>query len=175
MMTAALAALVLASPPGCAPRDRASADSPRAADTSVRPAVTPPLVGQDLRALRWIEGTWRGTGETQPAFYERYSLADDSTLVVESFADSTMARVTDSTRFELRGGALTSVPQAPGARWYGSALSGDSVRFEPLSGARNAFVWKRGSGADDWVAVLSWPAASGGRVREVTYTMRRWK
>ncbi len=139
----------------------------------------PPVVGADLRALRWIEGTWRGTGDAQAPFYERYRLANDSTLVVESFADSTLAAVTETSRFHLRGGALTSVPGAAGdppaggPRWYASALSPDSVCFEPLAAVRNPFVWRRSPSPDEWLAMLSWPATAARPARTVTYTMRR--
>lgn len=40
-----------------------------------------------LRQMPWLLGTFRGggaDGTVQEPFYERYSLADDSTLVVES-------------------------------------------------------------------------------------------
>ena len=145
--------------------------------TPVQP--TPPRIAANLRALQWITGTWRGSGVGQAPFYERYRLADDSTLVVESFADSTLRKVSEVTRFALRDSALTSLPGASGepqagvARWYGSALSSDSVRFEPLTGARNTFVWARGATADEWLARLTWPATGDRPARVVSYAMRR--
>ena len=35
---------------------------------------------------RWIEGSWRGTGDEQLPFYERYKFENASTLVVETLA-----------------------------------------------------------------------------------------
>ena len=173
----------------CGGRERASVDTtarrsdsaPPSPSASAPPTRTPPVVGGNLGQLRWIEGTWRGTGVTQPPFYERYRLVDDSTLVVEGFPDSTIAAANDVTRFRLRGGILTSAPGASGEptaqtpRYVASTLSSDSVRFEPLVGVQNSFVWRRGTTANDWVAVLSWPATAQRAARQVTYTMRRWR
>lgn len=144
-------------------------------------APTPPVVGRDLRALQWIEGTWRGSGDQQAAFYERYRLADDSTLVVETFGDSTVTTVTETTRFRLREGKLTSAPGASGEpapaapRWFASSLSPDSVRFEPLIAVHNVFVWRRGNTPDEWTAVLNWASSPTRPRRQATYTMRRWR
>ena len=44
----------------------------------------------NLSALRWIQGSWRAerTLGGQTLFFERYTFADESTLVVESYAVS---------------------------------------------------------------------------------------
>lgn len=165
----------------CTSRETGSArdSSAAAAAAPAPPLPTPPRIAANLRALKWITGTWRGSGVGQAPFYERYRLADDSTLVVESFADSTLRTVSEVTRFALRDSALTSLPGASGeppagvARWYGSALSNDSVRFEPLTGARNSFVWARGTTANEWLARLTWPATGDRPARVVSYAMRR--
>lgn len=133
----------------------------------------------DLAHLRWIVGTWRGSGTDQAPFYERYRFADDSTLLVESFADSTLGRVTDVTRFELRRGQLASTPNDPrpnASRWAASSIERDgSVTFVPLARARNRFTWRRDS-PDAWTAILDWPATPGGaEARRRVYDMRRWK
>jgi hypothetical protein len=182
MRTAALTTCLLGVL-ACGASDDAVPDSPAAAPAAAGVSVhapTPPVVGRDLRPLQWIVGEWRGTGAAQAPFYERYRLADDSTLIGESFTDSTFATVGETTRYQLRSGALTSVPGATGepdgkaVRWYASALADDSVRFEPLANARNSFVW-RGVGSDEWSAVLTWPATSARPARPVLYTMRRVK
>src|ERR1700755_1314463 len=52
------------------------------------PAATPARIGAaELAKLRWIEGAWRGTGDVEKPFYERYRFENDSTLAVESFPD----------------------------------------------------------------------------------------
>lgn len=159
----------------------ARATVPTSGDSISLGVRRPPLTDRDLAHLRWIEGTWRGSGAEQPPFYERYRFADDSTLVVESFADSTLGAVTDVTRFELRGGRLTSVPGArptgstPVARWVATGFTADTaVTFTPLANARNSFTWRRDS-PDAWTAILDWPATADKPARRRVYDMRRWK
>ena len=122
----------------------------RAQATGAAATVSPPtaaaLGATDLGRLRWIVGDWRGVGTagtTQAPFYERYQFADDSTLVMEGFADSTFASATETTRYELRAGRLAD------ARGRGTAVRLDSlgVEFAAASGARNGFRWERAPGA----------------------------
>jgi hypothetical protein len=121
----------------------------------------------ELRQLRWIEGTWRGSGSGQAPFYERYRFVDDSTLMVDSFADSTLAAVTESAPFELRGGRLSS----GGGRWVASQLTRRWVTFIPVR-ARNLFTWRYDS-PDSWTALLAWPATDTQPARMATYRMER--
>ena len=90
---------------------------PAAFVASAKPAVLTP---KDLRALRWIEGTWRGAGGGEKPFFERYAFVDDSTLRMESFADSTLGRVSDTTFYELRGGRFAN--RSARARWVAATL-----------------------------------------------------
>src|SRR5262245_21768088 len=74
----------------------------------------------DLQKLRWIEGTWRGTGDVDKPFFERYRFESDSVLAVESFADETLAQVTDTTRFELKDGEFGGGSE--GARYVANSI-----------------------------------------------------
>ena len=116
-----------------------------------------------LKQVPWLLGTFRGRGEgatVQGPFYERYSLADDSTLIVESFKDSTLTGAIDTSRYEARRDSLTSV----GARRYvATAIAADSIVFGPLVGVRNGFTWRRGDDSS-WIAVITPLGASGERV-----------
>lgn len=135
------------------------------------PRTTPATITRaEFTRLRWIAGSWRGTGVGQPPFYERYRFVDDSTLLVDSFADSTLATVTETSRYELRGGRLGNTGNV---RWGAVTIDAASVRFAPIAGARNEFTWTRES-RDAWVAVLRWPAAAGQPARERTYRLTRW-
>jgi len=60
------------------------------------PATPAKLTAEDLKKLRWIEGTWRGTGVNQPAFFERYRWENDTTLAVDSFENEKLEKVTRS-------------------------------------------------------------------------------
>jgi hypothetical protein len=127
-----------------------------------------------VRQLRWITGDWVGTGSgstTQAPFYERYSFRDDSTLVVYSFADSTRARITDSTVYALHSGRFTNA--ASNSQWAAARIDSTLALFVPVARARNLFVWERRS-ANEWQAVIEWPANDGTPMRR-TYMMRRMR
>ena len=168
---AALATLLLVAcdpPPRTAP---AAAPAPATAPptATASPRVARITVG-DFRELRWIEGSWRGSGINQAPFYERYRFADDSTLVVDAFPDSTLATVSESTRFELRGGTLGNASAT--VRWVASRLDDRAVDFIPVAGARNTFTWRFES-PDRWTALLHWPASDTRPARDATYNMER--
>lgn len=158
----------------CGDRDK-SADTPAAAPS---PSATPQptivaarISSGTLTRLPWLLGTFRGTGAegtAQAPFYERYSLANDSTLIVESFTDSTLTGKIDTTRYEARHDSLST----PGsARYLATAISGDSVTFGPFVGVSNGFTWRKGDAAG-WTAVII-PAKANAPRR--TYRMVRLK
>lgn len=139
------------------------------ASCAERPAM---IRAADLRAVRWIVGTWRGS-DGQAPFYERYQFLDDSTLLVESFKDSTLADVSESTRFELRSGRLANAVPENAAQWVAVRLAGGAITFAPVRRARNRFTWRPES-ADVWIAELAWPASNAASARTRTYRMVRW-
>lgn len=151
----------------------------RAQAPSAAPAASPPtaarLGARDLARLRWIVGDWRGVGTagtTQAPFYERYRLADDSTLIMEGFADSTFGTATETTRYELRAGRLADA----GGRWTAVRLDSLGVEFAAASGARNGFRWERAPGAGArpgaWQATILAGDRSGA-VRQRHYRLER--
>ena len=125
----------------------------------------------DLVKLRWIEGTWRGTGDVESPFFEKYHFENDSILVVESFSDGTLSKVTDVTRFELKEGQFGN--SGEGARWAATRLDEGSILFEPVARARNTFIWEKVS-KDEWKAVLAWPATETSAAKQRVYRMQRW-
>ena len=124
----------------------------------------------DLKSLRWIEGTWRGTGDVEKPFFERYHFENDSTLVVESFSDETLSKVDDVTRFELKEGQFGNGGE--GARWAATQLDDNSITFEPVARARNTFRWERQS-ENVWKAILKWPANGNTPAKQRAYQMER--
>jgi hypothetical protein len=136
------------------------------------PAQTTPsaqVSADAFNTLRWLEGRWVGSGETQPPFYEEYKFVDDSTAVSRSYADSTFRSVTDSSVIRLRSGTLESVGNS--TRYIAVAIAADSVVFAPGAGARNGFRWHRRS-ATEWIAVIE-PITGGAQRAPVTYRMRK--
>ena len=100
--------LVLLTVSGCA-RSAPVNLAQKASTRSPSPSPSPKAINAaDLRKLRWIEGSWRGTGDEQSPFYERYKFENASTLVVETLADETLSKVTDVSRFELKDGHFGS-------------------------------------------------------------------
>jgi hypothetical protein len=129
----------------------------------------------ELAKLRWIEGSWRGTGDVETPFYERYHFENDSTLVVDSFADDKFSKISETSRFELKDGKFGNVGE--GARWAAIAIDDNSISFEPTAKAQNSFRWERvsaGPQPNEWKAVLWWPAANNKPAGQRVYRMERW-
>ena len=125
----------------------------------------------DLQKLRWIEGSWRGTGVDQVPFFERYRFENPTTLAVDGFEDEKLTKVTDTTRFELEDGEFGG--GSAGSRWVATLINENSITFMPVTKARNSFRWERVN-ADSWKAILNWPATADKPARERIYNMERW-
>jgi hypothetical protein len=127
-----------------------------------------PLTAAELQKLRWIEGSWRGSGDQQEAFFERYRFENETTLAVDSLKDD---KVTETTLFVLQDGEFGGGSE--GSRWVATSLEENSITFEPVANARNSFTWQRET-KDSWKAVLKWPATKDKPARERIYQMERW-
>jgi hypothetical protein len=128
------------------------------------------LTPDDLKKLRWIEGAWRGTGDVEEPFFERYRFENETTLAVESFKDQTLSKADDVTKFELIGGVFGN--RGDGPRWATTESDDNSITFSPVAKARNTFRWQRES-ADVWKAVLDYPASGDKPARRRVYRMER--
>jgi len=152
---------------GCQPSERQ--EPPAAAGAGPRtPAAT--AGAAEFQTIRWIEGTWRGTGGGVDPFYERYRLLDDSTLLRETFSDSSLAAVSDSTRIGVRGNRVVDPIDDP--KWHATAFDTVGWRFESLEDAGRGFTWRRAT-ADSWTATLEWRDGSGAAQQRV-YTLERF-
>lgn len=140
----------------------------RAPAAEADPAPAPATVTLDeFRQLRWIAGTWLGSGGAYPAFYEEYRIVDDSTIQMRAFSDSTLTTTTDSSWIELRNGTVGK--RGGGRSYVVVALTADSVRFAPPGVSMGGHTFTRTS-ADEWMATLH-PSSPGGQA--TVYTMRR--
>ena len=136
---------------------------PRLLSSSQGPAK---LSAADLAKLRWIEGSWRGSGVDQAPFFERYRFENDSTLLVDSFPDEKLDKINDTSRYELKDG------QFGNGNYVSSGIDDQGINFEPVAGkAKNSFRWERVS-ADKWKATLKWTDANGS-LKERIYNMER--
>lgn len=148
---------------GCA-RGRSS----DTAQSTATPLATPASVtANDFKKLRWIEGTWRGTGDTQAPFYERYRFESGNTLVVEYLADESVSKVTETTRYELKDG------QFGNGRSVATEVTDNYITFSPVARAGNTYRWQKES-ADSWKAVLTSAATDKAPAKEVVYRLERW-
>jgi hypothetical protein len=137
---------------------------------SPSPSPSPKLITtSELAKLRWIEGTWRGTGGGVPPFFERYKFENDSTLLAETLADETFTKVSEAGRFELKDGHFGKTEGESGS--VAIALDDNSVTFAPLGKSRNSFRFQRES-ENSWKAILNWTAKDG-TAKELTYLMER--
>ena len=134
---------------------------------SFQPPKPKTLTAADLQKLRWIEGSWRGTGVEQSPFFERYRFENDTTLAVDHFENETLGKITSTSRYELKNGEFQD------GSCVATALDDNSILFEPLKAGSNSFVWKRES-KDSWTAVLSWQASGNRPAGQRTYQMERW-
>jgi hypothetical protein len=134
------------------------------ATTALNPA---PLTAKDLQALRWIEGTWRGTGGGVAPFVERYRFENPTTLVMESLEND---KVTGTSRYELRNGEFRSGTTTAGQ--VATAFDSKSITFEFVARQRGGYRWERVS-ENAWRAVLMWPAAPGKPAGERVYQLER--
>ncbi len=129
----------------------------------------------DIAGLKWLEGTWRGTGENQEPFYERYTLEARS-LTVDSFADGTLETVTDTTRYALINGEFryTDSKSSKTRRVAASEITPDHIQFIPVVGGGNSYRFERQPGGR-WRAVLEWPATNDKAAKQVIYNMEPYK
>ncbi len=139
---------------------------------ATRPTPAPKRISVDeLTKLRWIEGTWRGTGVDQPPFFERYHFESPTTLLVETLADEKVDKVTETSRFELKDGEFGN--NENGSRSVATALDDNSITFDPVFKARNTFRFQKES-PDSWKAILTWPASDKAPAGQRIYNMVRW-
>ena len=125
------------------------------------------LTEADLQKLKWIEGSWRGTGGGVPPFFERYRFENPTTLVVESLEGE---KVTNTSRYTLQKGEFSSGTDA--SRAVATAFDGTSVTFEFVTRTRGSFKWQRES-ENAWKAILAFPASGNRPAGERVYLLER--
>lgn len=140
----------------------AAACTPAASDQAAAPTTL-----ADFQSVRWIEGSWRGSGGQYPSFFEEYTFLDDSTLRRRTYADSTFTVVNDSADFVFRGGQVSQVSGSESRVM--TRFSGDTVIYRPGPGGRYGYTWVRVSDTE-WQAILD-PASPGGA--PTVYVMRK--
>lgn len=156
MMTTISRIALLALVSACASESRSSSSGEERGDaTAVVAADTVRFGIADFAALRFVEGSWRGEGGDAGAFYESYRVADDSTIEMTAWQDSTMTTARDSSRYTYRDGVIST---SDGGRLV--RRDGEGFHF-----AAPTYQWRFTPESPD-----QWLARVGG---STTYTMRR--
>jgi len=139
-----------------------------AAQSSQRGQPKTPFGADDFRKLRWMEGTWKASAPGEQPRYERYKFANDSTLEITYFNDSTLSRQTGTGRVYLSVGRIYHT-FGPG-RWGATSVDTSGIFFVPQVNAHNTFAWSHSS-ADAWTATLR--TGYSGHERVTVYQMER--
>jgi hypothetical protein len=138
------------------------------APVPVQPQATPgKFTAADIAKLKWLEGAWRGTGDKQPPFFERYKF-EGTTMIVENFADETLQKVTETSRFELVSGEFGNTEG--NSRAAASTITDTAVQFVPVVGSKNSFRFEKQSDGT-WQAVIEEPSGGDKPAAKTIYKM----
>jgi hypothetical protein len=169
------------------PQTAASPGAP--APVQVKPAT--PFSSTDVAKLKWVEGTWRASGEDMEPSYERYRFDDDKAIMIESFEDEKMDKPSESTRFELKDGEFTAMSGK--SRWTANEITDDSVTFFRVSieqskpsnapashppvempdyGPRS-LRWQNNKDGT-WKVTVDWPETGDQKAMQKSFVMERW-
>lgn len=141
------------------------------ANAAAAPSATPGKFSEaNIAKLKWIEGTWRGTSEKQPPFFERYHF-EGTTMIVEGLADETLQKVNETSRFELTNGEFGHTEG--NSRSAASTITDTAVQFIPVTGAKNSFRFEKQNDGT-WNAIIEWPANGDKAARTIIYKMEPW-
>src|SRR5687768_4710928 len=86
----------------------------------------------DFEKLRWLEGTWQGSGGGYDAFYERYHFVNDSTIEKLSFTDATLQTVSERGTISLRAGRIAD--EGGRRRYEAAKVTSGVAQFVPVRG-----------------------------------------
>ena len=158
------------------------------APVQVKPAT--PFSPADVAKLKWVEGTWRASGEDMEPSYERYKFDDDKAIMIESFEDEKMDKPSESTRFELKDGEFTATGGK--SRWTANEITDDSVTFfrvstEPPKPSNapaghapvempdygpKSLRWQNNKDGT-WKVTVDWPETGDQKAMQKTFVMER--
>ena len=119
----------------------------------------------DFKKLRWLEGTWRGTGGGVEPFFERYRFIDDSTIEIDFLTDASLSTSSKKKKIVLVDGRILY-----GDSTIASRLDSTSIDFDSKN---TPFSWLKKS-KYLWLAKLYQSTAEGKKLVR-TYTLERVK
>lgn len=130
---------------------------------------TLPMFSQEqFDHLRFLEGRWIGTGPDGQPFYEQYAFVDPTTLESARYKDRSFSERTDSSRVELKDGAIVSSWNE--FTWRVASIAPGKACFDPVD-APSAFCWERAS--DETVEVTQRWTDDKGEPQQYVLTLRK--
>lgn len=125
----------------------------------------------DFRTMRWIQGSWVGGKGSKLPFYQTFEAANDTTILVTTFADENFSAASESGTFLLTGTHAYYGPET--ASWIVSKWSGNHIEFSPYKGVSTGFTWDKVS--DDQIRVTRTWSEGGAQQQQVITMLRRSK
>jgi len=127
-----------------------------------------PFAVTDFAKLRWLEGTWSATAPDETPFFARYHFANDSTMDISYFRDSSLTHESATGRVYLTVGRVYHTFGS--GRWGATNVDSTGAFFIPQVNAHNTFAWTFQS-RDAWT--LTQRTGLSGHERVTVYQMRR--
>jgi len=162
--------------------ENTSVTHPRATETPAASATpSKSITDADVAKLKWLEGNWRGMDGDKP-FYERIRF-EGTTMVVETLADGTFEKVSNTSRFELKDGEFGNT--VGDQRSAASSIADNAVQFVPgpirqpdgtVSPVVKGHTFRFEKQSDGtWNAVLETPATNAKPAATKVYKMEPFK
>jgi hypothetical protein len=144
--------------------------SAQSSSSSQRGQPKTPFAVADLARLRWLEGSWAGAATDESPVYARYHFANDSTIEISYYRDSTFSQESGTGRVYLTVGRIYHTFGS--GRWGATNIDSSGAFFIPQVNAHNTFAWSYQS-PDEWT--LTQRTGLSGHDRMTAYKMRRVK
>jgi hypothetical protein len=129
-----------------------------------------PFAAVDLAKLRWLEGSWAATSPEESPFYARNHVANDSTIEITYYRDSSFTQPSGSGRVYLTVGRIYHTFGS--GRWGATNVDSTGAYFIPQVNAHNTFAWTYQS-PNEWT--LTQRSGVSGHERVTVYHLKRVK
>jgi hypothetical protein len=133
----------------------APTDAPKPPPVSKKPANN--ITVADIAKIKWLEGSYRGTGAEKP-FFNRYRF-NGTTLNIESYDDEAMTKKVDSAVYELKDGMYAN-PSGKD-RFAATEITDAYVQFVTMASEKPAALKMERQGDGSVKATLEWTGPDG--------------
>lgn len=126
------------------------------------------ITAADIAKLKWLEGSYRGTGAEKP-FFNRYRFSG-TTLKVQSFEDEAMTKQQAATSYELTDGMFAN--PSGDERFAATEITDDHIYFVSLKAGSTA-SYKLEKKADGSVKATTSMIGADGQPAVSSYGLER--